>query len=189
MAFGSKTAASKSMLNVDVQSKGGSLAVSEEVKGAVATRKLLLHLAPWVLEALLQEVQALEAGLVAEGGAAAAASEADSNHAEAMEAGAVVELASREVVASEGKTVTGLPLQMLQQAQVELVVVEVASLEVGEGTVDHPAHQIVTALVVGMIRVVEVARMMTEVVGAGADIVATNVMDLHAVVLEATWSR
>jgi len=188
MAFGSKTAASKSMLNVDVQSKGGSLAVSEEVKAAVATRKLLLHLAPWGLEALLQEVQALEAGSVAEG-AAAAASEADSNHAEAMEAGAVVELASREVAASEGKTVMALPLQMLQQAQVELVVVEVASLEAGEATVDHPAHQIATALAVGMIRVVDVARTMTEVVGAEADIVATNVMDLHAVVLEATWSR
>jgi len=61
-------------------------------------------------------------------------------------------------------------------------------LGVGEATVDHPVHQIVTALAVGMIRV-EVAHMMTEAVEVEVDIVATNAMDLRGVVLEATWSR
>jgi hypothetical protein len=44
MVFESRTAASKSMLNVDVQSKVGSLAVWEVGKVVVATRKLRLHL-------------------------------------------------------------------------------------------------------------------------------------------------
>jgi hypothetical protein len=81
-----------------------------------------------------------------------------------------------------------LLLQMLQQARVVLAAVDF--LGVGEATVDHPVHQIVTALAVGMIRV-EVAHMMTEAVEVEeeVDIVATNVMDLRGVVLEATWSR
>jgi hypothetical protein len=182
MVFESRTAASKSMLNVDVQSKVGSLAVLEEEKVAVAIQKLPLHRGPWVLEVLPQEVRASEVALVAE----VAASEAVSNHEAAMEAGVVGALASRGAVASEGKTGMELLLQMLQQARVALVAVDF--LGVGEATVDRPVHQIVTALAVGMIRV-EVAHMMTEAVEVEVDIVATNVMDLRGVVLEATWSR
>lgn len=172
---------------MDAQSKVGSLAALGEAKAAVATQKLLLHLGRWVSEALQQEVLASEAVLVAEG--VVEASEGDSNHEEAMVAAVVVELVFREAAASEGKTAMELPLQMLRQVLVAPEAVD--SLEAGEGTVDHPAHQIVTALAVGMIRVAEVAHTMTEAVGVGVgvDIVAINVMVLRVVVLEATWSR
>jgi hypothetical protein len=181
MAFGSKTAASKSMLNVDVLSKVGCLAVLGVEKVAAATQKLHLLLAQWVSTALLQEVRASGEVLVAE----VEASEAGSSQEEAMEAAVGGALASREAEVSEDKTVTGLRLQMLQQAQV--VLAEAGFLGGGEAMVDHPAHQIVTALAVGMIHVVEVAHMMTEAVEV--DIVATNVMGLRGAVLEATWSR
>jgi len=51
-----------------------------------------------------------------------------------------------------------------------------------------PVHPIVTVQGVGMIRVVGVAHMMTEV-AVVVGIVATNAMALLVVVLEATWSR
>ena len=186
MVFGSKIAASRSMLNVDAQSKVGSLAALGEAKVVVATRKLLLHLGRWVSEAPQQEVLASGAVLVAEG--VVMALEAASSHEEVMVVAAVVELAFREAVAaSGGRTAMELPLQMLQQVPVALVAVD--SLAAGEVMVDHPARQIATAPAVGMIRVVEVALTMTEMVEVGVDIVATNVTVPRVVVLEATWSR
>lgn len=170
------------MLNADVRSKVGSLAVLGVGKVAEATQKPPLHLGQWVSVVLPQEARASEVVLVA----GEAVSEAASSHEAAMEAGVEVVLVFKEAAASEGKMAMELLLQMLQQARVVLAVVD--SLGVGEVTVDHPAHQIVTALAVGMIHVVEVAHTMTEAVEV-VDIVATNVMDLREAVLEATWSR
>jgi hypothetical protein len=171
------------MLNVDVPSKVGSLAALGVGKVVVGIQKLLPHLDRWVLAALPQEGRAPEVVLVAE----VAASEEASNNGEGMVAGVVVALVSKEAVASEDKTAMAPLLQMLQRARVVLAAVDF--LEVGEDMADHPVHQIATALAVGMIRVVEVAHMMTEAAVVVVDIAATNVMDLRVVVLEATWSR
>jgi hypothetical protein len=84
--FESRTAASKSMLNVDEQSKVGCLAVLEVGKVGVAIPKLLLRLGPWVSVALHQEARASEVDSVAE----AVASEVASNNEEAMEVVAAV---------------------------------------------------------------------------------------------------
>jgi hypothetical protein len=180
--FGSRIAASKSTLNVDVLLKVGSLVVLGVGKVAVAIQKLLLHLGRWDSGVLPQEAKDSEVVLVV---AEVAASEAASNNEEAMEAGVAVVLVSKEAAASEDKTGMELLPQMLQQARVALAVVDF--LGVGVATADLPVHQIATALAVGMIRVVEVAHMMTEAVAV--DIVVTSAMDLLVVVLEATWSR
>lgn len=146
------------------------------------TQKQLLHLDPWVLEAPLVDQQVArvsEVVLAVE----AVASEVDLTVV-ATGAEVVVALAFKEVAASEDKTGMELLRQTPQQAQV--VLVEVGFLVVEEVMVVRPVHQIGTALGVGMIRVEEVAHMMTE---AAVDIVATSEMDLPVVVLGATWSR
>jgi KaiC/GvpD/RAD55 family RecA-like ATPase len=170
------------MLNVDVLSKAGSLAALGVGKVVVVIQKLHPHLDRWVLAALPQVARALEVVLVAE----VAASEEALNNEGGMEAAVVVVLVSKEVVASEDKTAMAPLLQMLQRARVGLAAVDFLGVE--EDMADHPAHQIATALAVGMIRVVEVAHMMTEAVVV-VDIAATNVTGLRVVVLEATWSR
>ena len=173
---------SRSTLNVDVPSKVGFLVVLEVGRVAVVIQKLPLHRGQWVLAALPQEARASEVVLVAEAGASGVVS----NHEEAMEAGVAVALVSKEAVGSEDKMGMELLPQMPQQVRVALAAVDFLEV-VEEATEDLPVHPIVTVLGVGMIRVVEVAHMMTEVVVVG--IVATNAMALLVVVLEATWSR
>jgi hypothetical protein len=180
---GLRIGVSRSTLNVGVPSKAGSLVVLEVGKEAVVIQKLPLHPDQWVLAALPQEARASEVVLVAEVGALGVVS----NNEEVMEAGVVVVLDSKEAVGSEDKMGMELLPQMPQQVRVALAAVDF--LEVVEVvTEDLPVHLIVTVLVVGMIRVVEVAHMMTEV-AVVVGIVATNAMDLLVVVLEATWSR
>ena len=169
-------------MNVDVPSKVGFLVVLEVGRVAVVIQKLPLHRGQWVLAALPQEARASEVVLVAEAGASGVVS----NHEEAMEAGVAVALVSKEAVGSEDKMGMELLPQMPQQVRVALAAVDFLEV-VEEATEDLPVHPIVTVLGVGMIRVVEVAHMMTEVVVVG--IVATNAMALLVVVLEATWSR
>jgi hypothetical protein len=182
MAFESKTAASRLMLNVDVPSKVGALVVLGVGKVVVDTQKQLLHLDPWALQALPADQQVAKAsGVVLE--VEAAASEVDLTVV-AMGEEVVVALVFKEAGASEDKTGMELLRQTLPRAQV--VLVEVGFLVVEEVMVVRPVHQIVTVLGVGMIHVEEVAHTMTE---AAAGIVATNEMDLPVVVLGATWSR
>lgn len=179
---GLRIGVSRSTLNVDVPSKVGSLVVLEVGRVAVAIQKLLLHPGQWVLAALPQEARASEVVLVVEAGASGVVS----NNEEAMEAGVAVALVSKEAVGSEDKMGMELLPQMPQQVRVALAAVDFLEV-VEEVTEELPVHPIVTGLVVGMILVVEVAHMMTEVVVVG--IVATNAMALLVVVLEATWSR
>lgn len=174
---------SRSMLNVDVPSKVGFLVVLEVERVAVVIQKLPLHRVQWVLAALPQEARASEVVLVAEAGASGVVS----NHEEAMEAGVAVALVSKEAVGSEDKMGMELLPQMPQQVQVALAAVDFLEV-VEEVTEDLPVHPIVTVLGVGMIRVVGVAHMMTEV-AVVVGIVATNAMALLVVVLEATWNR
>ena len=171
------------MLKGVVPSKVGSLAVLVAERVGVDIQKLLHHPDPWVLEAPptdLQVARDLEVDLVEE----VAASEVDSNNVEVTEAEVVVALAFKEAVASEDKTGMELPHQMPLRAPVVLAVVGFLGVE--EVTVASLVPQIATVLAVGMIRVEEVAHMMTEAV---EDIVATNEMDLRVAVLGATWSR
>ena len=171
---------SRSTLNVDVPLKVGSLVVLEVGKVAVVIQKLSLHPGRWGLAALLQEARASEVVLAAEAGASGVVS----NHEEAMEAGVAVALVSKEAVGSEDKMGMELLHQTPPLALEALVVVDF--LEVEEEVT--AVHQTVTVLEVGMIRVEEVAHMMTEV-AVVVGIVATNAMALLVVVLEATWSR
>ena len=123
---------------------------------------------------------------------------------ESMEVGEEVVLAtkvvevSREVVMAE-EIVVGLaapmdtvrPLQMLPQVQV--VHAEVASVALVEAGMEDLAPLIATALarqLVGMIRVVAVAHMMTDPVDIA--VVAVEAMGIamhHVVEVVATWSR
>jgi len=183
MVFGSRIAALRLMLNVDVPSKAGSLAVLEVEKVGVDIQKLLLLLDPWVSEALPmdpQVAQVSEVVLAAE----AVASEADSNNVEDLEAEVVGASVSKEAAASEDKM--GMELLRRTPPLVLVVLVAVGFLEVEEVTVVSPVHQIVTVLEVGMIRVEEGGHMMTEVVEG---IVATKEMGLPAVALGAIQSR
>ena len=178
-------------MNVDVLSKAGFLAVLEAERVAVDTQRLLLHLAQWVLVALLEDLGdqvahlSEEAGLVEE----VVDSEVDLNNVEAMEEAVeedVVGLAFKEAEAStttEDKMVTApLPLTL----QLVQVVVAVGSLEVEEDTA-VPVHQIATALVVGTNLVEADDHSKTEMEEV-ADIVATARV-LRVVDLAATWSR
>jgi hypothetical protein len=174
---------SRSTLNVDVPLKVGSLVVLEVGKVAVVIQKLSLHPGRWGLAALLQEARASEVVLAAEAGASGVVS----NNEEAMEAEVAVALVSKEAVGSEDKMGMELLPQMRQQVRVALAAVGFLEV-VEEVTEGLPVHPIVTVQGVGMIRVVGVAHMMTEV-AVVVGIVATNAMALLVVVLEATWSR
>jgi hypothetical protein len=199
MVFVSKTAASRSMLSVAEQSRGGSRVDLEADLEAVDTQRQF-RLGQWVLVVsvalLVDQVDQVASEVVSEAASMVEGAEVDLEEAsktvEVMEAeggASASEAVSVEEIVVGMEDPTEYPLLMPQPDQVAVgVALAAVDMAVGEAI---PVLQIATAQrLVGMTRVVAVAHMKTD----PADIVAaTEVMVIAMAHLEVVvvviWSR